>query len=96
MKQGLFDLSSAENQKGQPEKPCSHHSISLNSTRSPVTKEVTYDVETSSKVLNKPVGRKEACHGEGGKERKIDRIGSPSKGEAIPEVEALLARLRAL
>uniref|UniRef100_A0A8D2NR74 Diaphanous related formin 3 n=1 Tax=Zosterops lateralis melanops TaxID=1220523 RepID=A0A8D2NR74_ZOSLA len=85
-----------ENQKGQPEKPCSHHSISLNSTRSPVTKEVTYDVETSSKVLNKPVGRKEACHGEGGKERKIDRIGSPSKGEAIPEVEALLARLRAL
>uniref|UniRef100_A0A8C3R7Y3 Diaphanous related formin 3 n=1 Tax=Cyanoderma ruficeps TaxID=181631 RepID=A0A8C3R7Y3_9PASS len=85
-----------ENQKGQPEKPCSHHSISLNSTRSPVTREVTYDVETSSKVLNKAVGRKEACHGEGGKERKMDRIGSPSKGEAIPEVEALLARLRAL
>uniref|UniRef100_A0A803VAT8 Diaphanous related formin 3 n=1 Tax=Ficedula albicollis TaxID=59894 RepID=A0A803VAT8_FICAL len=85
-----------ENQKGQPEKPCSHHSISLNSTRSPVTKEVTYDVETSSKVLNKAVGRKEACHGEGGKEKKIDRIASPSKGEAIPEVEALLARLRAL
>uniref|UniRef100_A0A803W847 Diaphanous related formin 3 n=1 Tax=Ficedula albicollis TaxID=59894 RepID=A0A803W847_FICAL len=85
-----------KNQKGQPEKPCSHHSISLNSTRSPVTKEVTYDVETSSKVLNKAVGRKEACHGEGGKEKKIDRIASPSKGEAIPEVEALLARLRAL
>ncbi|XP_031955762.1 protein diaphanous homolog 3 isoform X3 [Corvus moneduloides] len=85
-----------ENQKGQPEKPCSHHSISLNSTRSPVTKEVTYDVETSSKVLSKALGRKEACHGEGSKEKKIDRIGSPSKGEAIPEVEALLARLRAL
>uniref|UniRef100_A0A8C3U1E5 Diaphanous related formin 3 n=1 Tax=Catharus ustulatus TaxID=91951 RepID=A0A8C3U1E5_CATUS len=85
-----------ENQKGQPEKPCSHHSISLNSTRSLVTKEVTYDVETSSKVLNKAVGRREACHGEGVKEKKIDRIGSPSKGEAIPEVEALLARLRAL
>lgn len=96
MKQSLFDLSSAENQKGQLEKPCSHHSISLNSTRSPVTKEVTYDVETSSKVLSKALGRKEACHGEGSKEKKIDRIGSPSKGEAIPEVEALLARLRAL
>nr|XP_041571808.1 protein diaphanous homolog 3 isoform X5 [Taeniopygia guttata] len=85
-----------ENQKGQPEKPCSHHSISLNSTRSPVTKEVTYDVETSSKALSRAVGRKEACHGEGGKEKKMDRIGSPPKGEAIPEVEALLARLRAL
>uniref|UniRef100_A0A8C0U7E7 Diaphanous related formin 3 n=1 Tax=Cyanistes caeruleus TaxID=156563 RepID=A0A8C0U7E7_CYACU len=85
-----------KNQKGQPEKACSHHSISLNSTRSLVTKEVTYDVETSSKVLNKAVGRKEACHGENGKEKKIDPIRSPSKGETIPEVEALLARLRAL
>uniref|UniRef100_A0A8C5TGE5 Diaphanous related formin 3 n=1 Tax=Malurus cyaneus samueli TaxID=2593467 RepID=A0A8C5TGE5_9PASS len=85
-----------ENQKEQPEKPYSHHSINLNSTRSPVTKEVTYDVETISKVRNKAVGRKEACQGEGSKEKKIDHIGSPSKGEAIPEVEALLARLRAL
>ncbi|XP_071662083.1 protein diaphanous homolog 3 isoform X3 [Patagioenas fasciata] len=86
-----------ENQKGQLEKSCSHHSISLNLTRSPVTKEVTCDVETSSSaVWNKAVGRKEACHGEGNKDKKIDRIGSPSKGEAIPEVDALLARLRAL
>ncbi|XP_074420676.1 protein diaphanous homolog 3 isoform X2 [Larus michahellis] len=86
-----------ENQKGQLEKSCSHHSISSNLTRCPVTKEVTYDVETSSSTAwNKALGRKEACHGEGNKEKKIDRIGSPSKGEAIPEVEALLARLRAL
>ncbi|XP_064501647.1 protein diaphanous homolog 3 isoform X1 [Pseudopipra pipra] len=85
-----------ENQKEQLEKPCSHHSISLNLTRSPVTKEVTYDVETSSKAWNKAVGRKEDCHGEGNKEKKTDRIGSPFQGEAIPEVEALLARLRAL
>ncbi|XP_075597847.1 protein diaphanous homolog 3 isoform X2 [Balearica regulorum gibbericeps] len=85
-----------ENQKGQLEKSCSHHSISLNLTRSPVTKEVTYDAEASSTAWNKAVGRKEACHGEGNKEKKIDRIVSPSKGEAIPEVEALLARLRAL
>uniref|UniRef100_A0A8C3J6Q2 Diaphanous related formin 3 n=1 Tax=Calidris pygmaea TaxID=425635 RepID=A0A8C3J6Q2_9CHAR len=86
-----------KNQKGQLEKSCSHHSISLNLTRSPATKEVTYDVETSSSMAwNKAVGRKEACHGEGNKEKKIDRIVSPSKGEAIPEVEALLARLRAL
>ncbi|XP_074715650.1 protein diaphanous homolog 3 [Strix uralensis] len=85
-----------ENQKGQLEKSCSHHSTSLNLTRSPVTKEVTYDVESSSTAWNRAVGRKETCHGEGNKEKKIDRIGSPSKGEAIPEVEALLARLRAL
>ncbi|XP_064030435.1 protein diaphanous homolog 3 isoform X3 [Pogoniulus pusillus] len=87
---------SKENQKGQLEKSCSHHNISLNLTRSPVTKEVTYDVETSSTAWNKAVGRREGCHGEGNKERKTDRVGSPSKGEAIPEVEALLARLRAL
>lgn len=92
----LFGLSCAENQKGQLEKSCSHHSISLNLTRSPVNKEDTYDVETSSTAWNKAVGRKEACHGEGNKEKKTDRIGSPSKGETIPEVEALLARLRAL
>nr|XP_021142435.1 protein diaphanous homolog 3 isoform X2 [Columba livia] len=86
-----------ENQKGQLEKSRSHHSTSLNLTRSPVTKEVTCDVETSSSaVWNKAVGRKEACHGEGNKDKKIDRIGSPSKGETIPEVDALLARLRAL
>ncbi|XP_075584033.1 protein diaphanous homolog 3 [Pelecanus crispus] len=86
-----------ENQKGQLEKSCSHHSISLNLTRSPVTKEVTYDVEASSSMVwNKAAGRKEACHGEGNKEKKIDRIQYSSKGEAIPEVEALLARLRAL
>lgn len=96
MKLSLFILSSTENQKAQPEKPCSHHSISLKSTKSPVNKEVTYDVETSSMARSKAVGRKEACNGEGNKEKKTERIGSPSKGEAIPEVEALLARLRAL
>lgn len=85
-----------ENQKAQLEKSCSRHSISLNSTRSPVTKEVTYDVETSSMAWNKAAGRKEACNGEGNKEKKTERNGSPSKGETIPEVEALLARLRAL
>ncbi|XP_061876477.1 protein diaphanous homolog 3 [Colius striatus] len=82
-----------ENQKGQPEKSRSHHSISLNLTRSPVTKEVTCDMDTSFESWNKAVGRKE---GESNKEKKIDRLGSPSKGETIPEVEALLARLRAL
>uniref|UniRef100_A0A803YJ87 Diaphanous related formin 3 n=1 Tax=Meleagris gallopavo TaxID=9103 RepID=A0A803YJ87_MELGA len=85
-----------ENQKAQLEKSCSHHNISLNSTRSPVTKEATYDVETSSMAWNKAAGRKEACNREGNKERKTELNGSPSKGETIPEVEALLARLRAL
>ncbi|XP_071596617.1 protein diaphanous homolog 3 [Heliangelus exortis] len=87
---------SKENQKGQLEKSCSHHSIGLNLTRSPVTKEVTYDVEKSSTVWHKAAGRKEPCHGEGNKEKKTDHVRSPSKGEAIPEVEALLAKLRAL
>ncbi|XP_067148702.1 protein diaphanous homolog 3 [Apteryx mantelli] len=86
-----------ENQKAQLEKSCSHHNISLNSTRSPVTKEISYDMETnSSTAWSKAAGRKEACNGEGNKEKKIEHIGSPSKGEVIPEVEALLARLRAL
>jgi len=53
-------------------------------------------VETSSMAWNKAAGRKEACNGEGNKEKKTERNGSPSKGETIPEVEALLARLRAL
>lgn len=92
----LFVLSFTENQKAQLEKSCSHHNISLNSTRSPVTKEATYDVETSSMAWNKAAGRKEACNREGNKERKTELNGSPSKGETIPEVEALLARLRAL
>uniref|UniRef100_A0A8C7EB76 Uncharacterized protein n=1 Tax=Nothoprocta perdicaria TaxID=30464 RepID=A0A8C7EB76_NOTPE len=78
-------------------KSCSHHGISLNSTRSQVTKEISYDMEANSSTpWSKAAGRKEACNGEGNKEKKIERIGSPSKGEAIPEVEALLARLRAL
>uniref|UniRef100_A0A8B9P060 Diaphanous related formin 3 n=1 Tax=Apteryx owenii TaxID=8824 RepID=A0A8B9P060_APTOW len=86
-----------ENQKAQLEKSCSHHNISLNSTRSPVTKEISYDMETnSSTAWSKAAGRKEACNGEGNKEKKIEHIGSPFKGEVIPEVEALLARLRAL
>lgn len=92
----LFVLSFTENQKAQLEKSCSRHNISLNSTRSPVTKEVTYDVETNCMAWNKAAGRKEAYNGEGNKERKTERNGSPSKGETIPEVEALLARLRAL
>ncbi|XP_021273485.1 protein diaphanous homolog 3 isoform X2 [Numida meleagris] len=85
-----------ENQKAQLEKSCSRHNIGLNSTRSPVTKEVTYDVETSSMAWNKAAGRKEACNGEAIKEKKTECNGSPSKGETIPEVEALLGRLRAL
>uniref|UniRef100_A0A8D0L0I9 Diaphanous related formin 3 n=1 Tax=Strix occidentalis caurina TaxID=311401 RepID=A0A8D0L0I9_STROC len=96
MQRPVLKACNHENQKGQLEKSCSHHSTSLNLTRSPVTKEVPYDVESSSMAWNRAVGRKETCHGEGNKEKKIDRIGSPSKGEAIPEVEALLARLRAL
>ncbi|XP_061313241.1 protein diaphanous homolog 3 isoform X2 [Pezoporus flaviventris] len=84
-----------ENQKGQLEKSCSHHSISLNLTTSPVPKEATCDVVASSAVWNKPVGKKEACHGESNREKKTGHMGS-AKGEDIPEVEALLARLRAL
>nr|XP_006113623.1 protein diaphanous homolog 3 [Pelodiscus sinensis] len=86
-----------ENQKTQLEKSHSHHNIDFNFTRTPITKEHNYDLETNSSITrSKAVGRKETYNGESNKEKEMEFVGSASKGEVVPEVEALLARLRAL
>ncbi|XP_038597190.1 protein diaphanous homolog 3 isoform X2 [Tachyglossus aculeatus] len=87
-----------ENQKTQSEGPCSHHSINFNSTRTPVAKELNYNLDTHlSPAKTKAVGRKETSYNvEGKREKELEVVGSASKNESMPEVEALLARLRAL
>uniref|UniRef100_A0A8C0J182 Uncharacterized protein n=1 Tax=Chelonoidis abingdonii TaxID=106734 RepID=A0A8C0J182_CHEAB len=75
----------------------SNHSISFNFTRTPITKEFNYDMEANTSIArSKAVGRKEAYDGESNREKEMELVGSASKGEVVPEVEALLARLRAL
>ncbi|XP_067419305.1 protein diaphanous homolog 3 [Emydura macquarii macquarii] len=86
-----------ENQKTQLEKSHSHHNINFNFTRTSITKKLNYDIEAnSSTARSKAVGRKEAYSGESNREKEMELVGSASKGEVVPEVEALLARLRAL
>ncbi|CAM2096210.1 unnamed protein product [Caretta caretta] len=86
-----------ENQKAHLEKSHSNHNISFNFTRTPITKELNYDMEAnSSTARSKAVGRKETYNGESNREKEMELVGSASKGDVVPEVEALLARLRAL
>ncbi|XP_043389635.1 protein diaphanous homolog 3 isoform X1 [Chelonia mydas] len=86
-----------ENQKAHLEKSHSNHNINFNFTRTPVTKELNYDMEAnSSTARSKAVGRKETYNGESNREKELELVGSASKGDVVPEVEALLARLRAL
>lgn len=93
-----MSLLSVENQKVQlTEGSRSHHRIDGSSTRTSVAKELNYDLDTrSSTGRTKAVERKAACPAESGRQRGAGPLGSVSKSEAIPEVEALLARLRAL
>uniref|UniRef100_A0A0P6J7Y2 Protein diaphanous homolog 3 isoform e n=1 Tax=Heterocephalus glaber TaxID=10181 RepID=A0A0P6J7Y2_HETGA len=87
-----------ENQKVQlTEGSRSHNNINCNSTRSPVTKEFNYNPDTHRSTGRiKAVEKKEACAVERNRKKEMELLGSVSKNEAIPEVEALLARLRAL
>ncbi|XP_065437229.1 protein diaphanous homolog 3 isoform X1 [Chrysemys picta bellii] len=86
-----------ENQKAHLEKSHSNYNINFNFTRTPITKEFNYDMEANSSIArSKAVGRKEAYNGESNREKEMELVGSASKGEVVPEVEALLARLRAL
>ncbi|CAM5076869.1 unnamed protein product, partial [Natator depressus] len=86
-----------ENQKAHLEKSHSNHNINFNFTRTPITKELNYDMEAnSSTARSKAVGRKETYNGESNREKEMELVGSASKGDVVPEVEALLARLRAL
>ncbi|ELR62745.1 Protein diaphanous-like protein 3 [Bos mutus] len=87
-----------ENQKLQlTEGPHSHYNINCSSTRTAVAKELNYNLDThTSTGRTKAVEKKEACDAESNREKEMGLIGSVSKNEPIPEVEALLARLRAL
>ncbi|XP_074838956.1 protein diaphanous homolog 3 [Carettochelys insculpta] len=86
-----------ENQKEQQEKSHSHHNTSFNFTNTPVTEEHNDDLQTNSFMArSKANGRKGPYNGESNREKEMELVGSASKGEIVPEVEALLARLRAL
>lgn len=87
-----------ENQNVQlTEGSCSHYDINRNSTRTAVTKELNYNLDTRTSTGRiKAVEKKEACAVESSRKKEMELLGSVSKNESIPEVEALLARLRAL
>uniref|UniRef100_A0A2K5KI56 Diaphanous related formin 3 n=1 Tax=Cercocebus atys TaxID=9531 RepID=A0A2K5KI56_CERAT len=87
-----------ENQKVQlTEGSRSHYNINCNSTRTPVAKELNYNLDTHTSTGRiKAVEKKEACNVESNRKKETELLGSFSKNESVPEVEALLARLRAL
>uniref|UniRef100_A0A8C0DK55 Diaphanous related formin 3 n=1 Tax=Balaenoptera musculus TaxID=9771 RepID=A0A8C0DK55_BALMU len=87
-----------ENQKLQlTEGSHSHYSINCSSTRTAVTKELNYNLDTHTSTERiKAAEKKEACNVESNRKKEMELLGSVSKNESIPEVEALLARLRAL
>ncbi|KAG8452270.1 hypothetical protein GDO86_004175 [Hymenochirus boettgeri] len=85
-----------ENQKPQFERSRSRPNIHSNTAKAPVAKELSYEMETHSSTKGiKAVNRKEPSSTEINRENVPNR-GSADKTESIPEVEALLARLRAL
>ncbi|XP_069035097.1 protein diaphanous homolog 3 isoform X5 [Lepisosteus oculatus] len=84
-----------ENMKTPFERSRSRQNIHFNSTRSPATKELNYEVEPHSATgRGKSSGKRETQYGSSSKEKETELGGCPSKGEN--DVEALLARLRAL
>ncbi|KAM9049768.1 protein diaphanous homolog 3 isoform 4-T4 [Megaptera novaeangliae] len=87
-----------ENQKLQlTEGSHSHYNINCSSTRTAVTKELNYNLDTHTSTERiKAAEKKEACNVESNRKKEMELLGSVSKNESIPEVEALLARLRAL
>ena len=87
-----------ENQKLQlTEGSHSHYNINCSSTKTAVTKELNYNLDTHTSTERiKAAEKKEACNVESNRKKEMELLGSVSKNESIPEVEALLARLRAL
>ncbi|XP_060247481.1 LOW QUALITY PROTEIN: protein diaphanous homolog 3 [Meriones unguiculatus] len=86
-----------ENQKVQlTEGSHPHHSINCNSTKTPVAKELNYNLDTQTSTGRIKAAEKEACNAESNRKKEMELLGSVSKSESVPEVEALLARLRAL
>lgn len=86
-----------ENQKVQlTEGSRPHHSINGNSTRTPAAKELNYNLDTHKSTGRIKAVEKEAFNAESNRKKEMELHGSISKSESVPEVEALLARLRAL
>ncbi|XP_059852000.1 protein diaphanous homolog 3 isoform X4 [Delphinus delphis] len=96
--QPVLKVCNHENQKLQlTEGSHSHYSINCSSTRTAVTKELNYNLDTHTSTERiKAAEKKEACNVESNRKKEMELLGSVSKNESIPEVEALLARLRAL
>ncbi|KAM9321022.1 protein diaphanous homolog 3 [Gastrophryne carolinensis] len=84
-----------ENQKPQFERSRSRPNLHSNAARAPVAKELGYELESHSSTRSKVTARKEEYSSEVHKD-KGSCHGSAPKVDSIPEVEALLARLRAL
>ncbi|XP_067890209.1 protein diaphanous homolog 3-like [Heterodontus francisci] len=86
-----------ENQKAQREKSRSGQNVHLNTTRIPIAKELSYETEGhSSTTRSKAVKKREGHSVLDIKEKEMRPVISSARGDAVPEVEALLARLRAL
>nr|XP_060625366.1 protein diaphanous homolog 3 isoform X1 [Anolis sagrei ordinatus] len=86
-----------ENQQAPAEKMHVHHNMNTSSSRNPVCKERHHEMEANSSVeKRKAAGRKEISNGRSDRGKETETASIVPKGESIPEVEALLARLRAL
>lgn len=59
-------------------------------------KELNYNLDTHKSTGRIKAVEKEACNAERNRKKEMELRGSISKSESVPEVEALLARLRAL
>lgn len=82
-----------ENQKPPKDQLHSH----TTSTRQRVPEEFHCEADVNSSVKkSKAIGRKDGAIGSNKREKEVEFAGVVSKGETMPEVEALLARLRAL
>ncbi|XP_077200239.1 protein diaphanous homolog 3 isoform X2 [Paroedura picta] len=85
------------NHEHQVEKLHSHHNMNAPVARNRLAKEHNHETEASSpSEKRKAIGKKESSHGGSSREKEVERSGCSSRREALPEVEALLARLRAL
>ncbi|XP_062983497.1 protein diaphanous homolog 3 [Elgaria multicarinata webbii] len=86
-----------ENQKAPTENLHSHHNMIAVSSRNPVSKELNHEMGTNSSAeKKKALWKKDVSNGGSSRGKDTELAGFVSKGESIPEVEALLARLRAL
>lgn len=75
----------------------SHYSIKCDSARTPVAREPDYHRDTNPSTGRSQVVEKKDTFGAGSNRMKEAELqGSVSKSDSVPEVEALLARLRAL